>query len=321
MSIRIENLSKEYDLKTMGLTDVSLEVEDGGFLTVVGAPGSGKTTLLFCIGGLLNATSGKIYFGDRDMTNTDVRLRDVCLMREGQNPTKGTVYDNVSYGLRLRRLPAKTISERVRTATEILNLTDKLDVKINKLSELDRRRVSLARGLARQPELFLLDEPLFALDERDRNALAEDVIKAHDNGGITFILSGSQGEDAFLFGGKTAVMKDGRIVQTGTKYKLMNEPVNRFVASFAGDVPMNFIQIGSEYIGFRPNDATVNAEGEFKGRVVNVTENGLLIRINEHESPVTVITDYTAEKGDSVGVTPLRKITFDESGNAITAYK
>lgn len=321
MEIRIQNLTKEYDLKTMGLTDVSLEAEDGGFLTLVGAPGSGKSTLLFCIGGLLNATSGKIYFGDRDMTDADVKLRNVCLMREGQTPSKGTVYDNISFGLRLRRMDKRTVDERTRQAAEVLGLTDKLNKKIKTLSEIDRRRTSVARALARKTDVFLLDEPLFALGDEDREVLAKDIVKAHEASGITFIAASSQGEDAFVFGGKAAIMRDGRIVQAGTKEEILSAPLNMFVASFAGDVPMNFVRNATEFVGFRPTDAVVSERGEFNGTVENVIENGLHVRLNEDAPPVTVMTDYKAQKGDFVGVTPKHKITFDDNGNALTKYE
>lgn len=317
MSVKIQDLRKEYDLKTMGLDGVSLEAESGGFLTVVGAPGSGKTTLLFCIGGLLNATGGKIFFDGRDVTDEDIRFRNVCLMREGENPSKGSVFDNISYGLRLRRADKKTIKERTERAAEIMGIADKLNVRMSKLSELDRRRTALARGIARRPEVFLLDEPLFGMDE-GREELIRDIKTAHEACGATFILSSSQGEDAFLFGGRTAVMRSGKIVQCGDREELTSSPINMFVAAFVGDDPMNFIRSGEGHIGFRSTDATVG--GEYKGRVENITDGGLLIRLDENEPPITVKTDFAANKGDEIAITPLRKIIFDKEGNAITKY-
>ncbi len=318
MRISVRDLKKEYDLKTMGLDGVTLEAGED-ILTVVGAPGSGKTTLLFCIAGLLNATEGKIFFGDRDVTDVDIKLRDVCLMREGQNPSKGSVYDNISYGLRLRRVDRREVRERSERAAELLGLTDKLGVKMSALSELDRRRVSLARAAARRAEVFLLDEPLFALEE-GREELIADIVRTHGEIGGAWIISSSQGEDAFVFGGRTAVMRSGRVLQAGSAEEITEAPTDMFVASFVGDEPMNFIGEEGGYIGFRSSDASVGESGKYVGKVESASAGKLCVRINEDEPPVTVRTDFAASAGDRVGITPRLSMRFDEEGKALTKY-
>lgn len=297
----------------MGLCGVDLRVADGGIHTVVGMPGCGKTTLLFCVGGLLNASGGRILLGERDVTELEPRERNVCLMREGQTPCRGTVEKNIEYGLRLRGVPPAERAARVREAAEVLGLSDLLRVKIGKLSELDRRRTSLARALARRPDVFLLDEPLFNLSESDRMALAADVVRAHEASGLTFLAASSAGEDAFLFGGDVTVMKDGCVVQTGSEKDLTESPDDRFVASYVGENPMSFVTTGQGIVGFRAEDTEACATGEFVG-VAERRSNGVCyVRVSETEPPVAVRA--SANVGEEVRFTLRRRTLFDEDGN------
>ncbi|MBQ7227084.1 MAG: ABC transporter ATP-binding protein [Clostridia bacterium] len=284
--IRLEKIYKKYDLDTLGVEDISLEMKDGSLTTFVGMAGSGKSTVFHLIGGIVDVTSGEVYFDGVPVTNLPPKKRDVCLMRAGYNAVSGSVYDNVSYGLRLRGLPRAEVYRRTAEAIKLVGLNGKEKVKMKKLTELERRLTSLARGVARKPAVFLIDEPYFNVSDEDRLEIAKAIKRVHDNG-LTIIIADSFGHNAFLCGGRVVVFRDGRVIQTGDEKSLNAQPLNMFVASYLGENPMSFIEREEDIIGFRSNDCSVG-EGEYEGKVES-EENGVLtVRIKDGEPPVRV---------------------------------
>lgn len=312
--IEVENLSKEYDLHTMGLTDVSLTFADGSLTVVAGAAGCGKSTLLFAVGGLVDITAGELLIGGACANEMPPKERDVCLMREGEVACRGSVSDNIAYGLRLRSVPQSEITARVANAAATLGLTEKLRVNIKKLSELDRRRVSLARGLARRPSVFLLDEPLFNIGEDERLALAADIKKAHAASGLTFIMATSNGGDAFLCGGRIVVMKDGRVVCAGTERELTDAPPDMFTAALLGEDPMSFFAWEGSPIGVRRGGLVLDDSGEITAEVVSCAPGEALVKPDADAAAMPVAADRAYPVGATVRLRLVRGARFDADG-------
>lgn len=318
--IRLSGIYKEYDLHTYGLEDVSLTFADGSLATIVGMPGSGKSTLLNLIGGIVDITSGDLYFGGERFNDVEPRRRDVCLMREGEGPG-GTAADSITYGLRLRGMPRGETERRLRLAAELLGLTDVLGTKVKKLSTLMRRRVSLARGAARMPAVFLLDDPYFELEGGDRLALAEDIRRVHAETGLTVIVASSFGDDAFLAGGDVIVLKSGRVVQRGGERELTESPADMFVASFVGPDPCVFVRDGDCVTGVRRSDILPDLDGDRECTVVSSDGKNVYVRL-EPDSPVVALPfDGNAEEGSALRLRFARTLRFDPETGALLCGK
>ncbi len=317
--IRIKDLTKEYDLHTMGLDGVTLTVPDGGMLVLAGAPGAGKSTLLRCMGGLLDITSGELDIGGRRMNDLPPRERDVCLMTEGVMACGGSVYDNISYGLRLRGMRGAETDARVREAAEIVGLSDKLREKVRRLSEADRRRVSVARGVARRASVFLLDEPLFALSEEDALAVAADIRRAHEASGLTFVVAIGTGEHAFLFGGTVAVMREGRVVRAGCERELTEDPRTPFVATFLGPDPAVVFEENGELRGVRASMAEITPTGDRECEVTDAGEGHVSFRPAPGAPALTLPFEGGATVGGTVRVrfSDLLSLRSEERENAL----
>lgn len=308
--IELKNVSKEYDLHTLGVRDIELVFPDGSITTVVGAAGAGKSTLLDMIGGIVDVTSGGIFSDGNRIDTLEPRRRDFCLMRNGECACSGSVRKNISYGLKLRRYAASETEVRTKEAAELFGLTELLETKVKKLSELDRRRVSLARAAARRPHAFLVDDPFFALSER--RELADDIKKLNEVTGITVIVASSFGEDAFLCGGRVVVMKEGRVIQTGSERELIDAPADMFVAAFVGEDPVGFI-LGEEITGFRASESHLG--GEYKGLVTGSDDGVLTVKLNASDPPVRVLG--VASVGDEITFGFDRGFVFDKVNGAL----
>lgn len=315
--VELKSVSKEYDLRTMGLIDVSLSFADGSLTTLVGMAGCGKSTLLLCICGLVDITSGDLTIGGRRMNDVSPKFRDVCLMRDGESACRGTVYDNISYGLRLRGLPQNEIAARTESAAELFGLADKLRVKMRKLSELDRRRTSLARCVVRRPSAALLDEPLFNLSDGDRSAIAEDIKKAHGSSGATFIVTSSSGADAFLCGGDTVVMRDGAVACRGSERELTESPPDMFAAAFLGENPMSFFSVDGETLGVRSGGLALSENGEILAEVVSSSPDTLLVKPSADASLFAIAADREYPEGSTVRLKIIEAARFDSDGKLL----
>ena len=229
---------------TWALRPTDLEIKDHEFLVLVGPSGSGKTTLLRLIAGLETASDGEIFFGDRLVNHVDVGDRDIAMVFQnyGLYPHM-SVYRNMAFGLRRRRLDREAINAKVQQTARLLGIEPLLDRKPRQLSGGQRQRVALGRAIVRDPEVFLLDEPLSNLDAHLRIQMRAEILKVHRSVTATAVYVTHDQVEAMTMGDRIAVVSDGVLQQLGTPDELYDEPVNRFVAGFIGTPPMGFLTV------------------------------------------------------------------------------
>jgi multiple sugar transport system ATP-binding protein len=239
--ISLKGVGKRFG-DTVVLRDCDLEVGDHEFLVLVGPSGSGKTTLLRIIAGLESPTEGEVYFGDKRVNDVDVSDRDIAMVFQnyGLYPHM-SVYGNMSFGLRRRKLPRPEIDEKVRETARLLGIEQLLHRRPKQLSGGQRQRVALGRAIVRDPAVFLLDEPLSNLDAHLRVQMRAEILKVHRAVTATAIYVTHDQVEAMTMGDRIAVMNDGVIQQIGTPDELYEHPVNRFVAGFIGTPAMGFL--------------------------------------------------------------------------------
>ncbi|HVW92542.1 MAG TPA: sn-glycerol-3-phosphate ABC transporter ATP-binding protein UgpC [Devosia sp.] len=241
-SISLRHVEKRYGDVPV-LFDCNLEIQDREFMVLVGPSGSGKTTLLRIICGLEHITAGDLMFDDQRMNDVDVGDRDIAMVFQnyGLYPHM-SVYDNMAFGLRRRRMPKDEIDQRVNDAAGMLNIANYLQRRPRQLSGGQRQRVALGRAIVRDPAVFLLDEPLSNLDAHLRVQMRTEILRVHRAVGATAVYVTHDQVEALTMGDRITVMADGRIQQVGTPEELYDSPRNRFVASFIGTPSMGFLE-------------------------------------------------------------------------------
>ncbi len=240
--IVLKGLGKEYEKGTPVIEDLNLTIHDGEFLVLVGPSGCGKSTTLRLIAGLESATAGEIYIGDRLVNDIPPKDRDISMVFQNYALYPHmTVYDNMAFGLKLRKFKKPEIRERVGEAAEILEIQDLLKRKPKQLSGGQRQRVALGRAIVRKPKVFLFDEPLSNLDAKLRVQMRTEIKKLHQTLGITMVYVTHDQVEAMTMGDRISVMKDGIIHQVDNPLNLYNHPVDLFVAGFIGSPAMNFM--------------------------------------------------------------------------------
>ena len=244
--VTVQNVYKIYPGEkgrdVTAVTDVSLEIQDREFVVLVGPSGCGKSTTLRMIAGLEEISKGDIYIGDRRVNDMPPKDRDIAMVFQNYALYPHmSVYDNLAFGLKLRKYPKPEIKKRVMDAAGILGIEDLLDRKPKALSGGQRQRVAVGRAIVRQPEVFLFDEPLSNLDAKMRVQMRTEITKLHQRLQATMIYVTHDQIEAMTMGDRIVVMNNGVVQQTDTPLKLYNEPVNLFVAGFLGSPPMNFI--------------------------------------------------------------------------------
>jgi multiple sugar transport system ATP-binding protein len=242
-SVSFDNVTKVYDGGVVAVDDLSLEVPDGEFMVLVGPSGCGKTTALRMVAGLEDITSGQILIGERSVNDVDARQRDVAMVFQNYALYPHmTVFDNVAFGLRARRVKRGEIRRRVEAISRSLGLYDLLGRKPRQLSGGQRQRVAMGRAIVREPSVFLMDEPLSNLDARLRVQMRAEVARIqHELGATTIYVTHDQVE-AMTMGDRVAVMRGGVLQQIDDPQSVFDTPVNLFVASFIGSPPMNLVQ-------------------------------------------------------------------------------
>ncbi|KJS84796.1 MAG: hypothetical protein JM58_10215 [Peptococcaceae bacterium BICA1-8] len=240
--LQLKGITKKFD-DVIAVAKTDLEINDGEFLVLVGPSGCGKSTTLRMIAGLEKPTDGEIFIGDKDVTYLEPKDRDIGMVFQSYAlyPHKN-VYDNIAFGLLIRKFPKEDIKKRVLEAAEMLEITDYLDRYPKQLSGGQRQRVALARAIARHAQVFLMDEPLSNLDAKLRVQTRAEIIKLHQRLKTTFIYVTHDQTEAMTMGTRIVVMKNGIIQQIGSPTKIYNNPSNVFVAGFVGSPPMNLIQ-------------------------------------------------------------------------------
>jgi len=247
--IRVEKVSKRFG-KVEALKGVDLEVRDQEFLVLLGPSGCGKTTLLRIVAGLEAPTSGEVYIGERRVTHLPPRLRGIAMVFQNYAIFPHlTVYENVAFGLRMKRRPEEEIRRKVGEVAALLHIEELLDRYPAQLSGGQRQRVAVARALAVEPEVLLMDEPLSNLDAKLRVEMRAEIAKLQRRLGVTTIYVTHDQVEAMTLGHRIVVMKDGEIQQVDTPLNLYDFPANRFVAGFIGSPSMNFVRAGVEVQG------------------------------------------------------------------------
>jgi multiple sugar transport system ATP-binding protein len=240
--LQLKDVSKIYPGNIRAVASTSVEIEDGEFVILVGPSGCGKSTLLRMIAGLETISQGEIHIGGRLVNNVPAKDRDIAMVfQDYALYPHMTVYENMAFGLKMRKLPKSEIDSRVRTAVDILGLNDFMDRRPKALSGGQRQRVAVGRAIVRQPKLFLFDEPLSNLDARLRVSMRAELIKLHKRLKATMIYVTHDQVEAMSMGDRLIVLKDGIVQQIGAPLEIYDRPANQFVASFIGSPPMNFI--------------------------------------------------------------------------------
>lgn len=240
--VLLENVGKSFDAAPNVVKDVKLEIQDGEFLVLVGPSGCGKSTTLRMIAGLEDVTEGRILIGERDVTNLPPKNRDIAMVFQNYALYPHmTVYENMAFGMRLRKVPRPEIDRSVREAAAILGMTEYLDRKPKALSGGQRQRVAMGRAIVRDPAVFLFDEPLSNLDAKMRVEMRKEILRLHKRIATTVIYVTHDQVEAMTLGQRIVVMKDGVIQQVASPLEVYRNPANLFVAGFIGTPPMNLI--------------------------------------------------------------------------------
>lgn len=240
-SLRIEKLRKEFG-SLVAVNDLTLEVKSGEFVSLLGASGCGKSTTLNMIAGLVEPTSGKIFVGDQDITNVSPIQRNVGLVFQNYAVFNNmTVYENLAFGLRVRKMPNDQIKTEVNKIAETLELSDILAMKAGKLRLDELQRTALGRSMITKPAFFLLDEPLSNLDAGLRSQMRVELKKIQRELKQTILYVTHDQVEAMSMADRIAVMNQGELQQYGSRDELYSHPSNRFVANFIGSLSMNFI--------------------------------------------------------------------------------
>ena len=248
-TLQLKNINKIYDNNVQAVFDFNLEISDKEFIVLVGPSGCGKSTTLRMIAGLEDITSGELYINENLANDKAPKDRDIAMVFQSYALYPHmSVYENMAFGLRLKKLPKEEIDQRVHESAKILEIEQYLDRKPKALSGGQRQRVALGRAIVRNAQVFLMDEPLSNLDAKLRVQMRSEIIKLHERLNATTIYVTHDQTEAMTMASRIVVMKDGYIQQIGSPKEIYNTPANMFVANFVGAPAMNFID-GKYYNG------------------------------------------------------------------------
>src|ERR1700726_5195557 len=240
--VALRNIVKTFD-RTPAVQGIDLDISDREFIVLVGPSGCGKSTTLRMIAGLEEATSGEIYIGDQLVNDVPPKDRDIAMVFQNYALYPHmTVYENMSFGLRLKKFPKPEIKERVENAARILDITDLLGRRPKQLSGGQRQRVAMGRAIVRNPQVFLFDEPLSNLDAKLRVQMRAEIKELHQRLKVTTVYVTHDQIEAMTMADKIVVMNDGLVEQIGAPLELYDRPENLFVAGFIGSPAMNFLR-------------------------------------------------------------------------------
>ena len=332
-SLSLKNINKTYPNGFEAVKDFNLEIEDKEFIIFVGPSGCGKSTTLRMVAGLEEITSGELKIGDRVVNDVEPKDRDIAMVFQNYALYPHmTVYDNMAFGLKLRKVPKDEIDKMVREAARILDLEALLDRKPKALSGGQRQRVAMGRAIVRNPKVFLMDEPLSNLDAKLRGQMRIEISKLHQRLGTTIIYVTHDQTEAMTLGTRIVVMNAGVVQQVDTPQTLYDYPCNLFVAGFIGSPQMNFVdatckvkggkvvlQAGPSEIELPPAKAKKLIDGGYEGKTVilgirpeDVHDEQMFIEA----SPNTVI-EATIRVYEMLGAEVY--LYFDYEGSSMTA--
>ncbi len=262
--VKLENLTKKFG-EVVAAKSINLEITDGVFQVLLGPSGCGKTTILRLIAGLEDPTEGKVYIDGKDVTNLSPKDRDIAMVFQTYSLYPHmTVYDNIAFPLRIRRINKKELDKRVVKVATLLGLENMLHKKPRELSGGQRQRVAMGRAIIREPKVFLFDEPLSNLDAKLRVQMRAELAALHKKLGVTSVYVTHDQVEAMTLGDRIAVINNGEIQDVGKPMEIYKKPKNLFVAGFIGSPPMNLIEgeikggiFTSEDISFPVKDTSI----------------------------------------------------------------
>ena len=332
-SLSLQHINKTYPNGFQAVKDFNLEIEDKEFIIFVGPSGCGKSTTLRMIAGLEEISGGTLKIGDKVMNDVEPKDRDIAMVFQNYALYPHmTVYDNMAFGLKLRKVPKDQIDKAVREAARILDLEKLLDRKPKALSGGQRQRVAMGRAIVRNPKVFLMDEPLSNLDAKLRVQMRIEISKIHQRLGATIIYVTHDQTEAMTLGTRIVVMKDGVVQQVDTPQHLYEQPGNLFVAGFMGSPQMNFLdaqiaekggdliaKVGEYDVVIPAAKAKVLKDGGYVGKTVV-----LGIRPEDiHDSQMFIEASPSAPMTSTVKVYELLGaevfLYFDVNGTQVTA--
>ena len=242
--VELKGIGKVYDGNVRAVENTNITIEDREFVVLVGPSGCGKTTTLRMIAGLEDITEGTLEIDGKLVNDLPPKDRDIAMVFQNYALYPHmTVFDNMAFGLKIRKFPKQDIQNRVKEAAQILDIEGLLERKPKALSGGQRQRVAVGRAIVRKPKVFLFDEPLSNLDAKLRVQMRAEISSLHNRLNATMIYVTHDQVEAMTMADKIVVMKDGLIQQIGSPLSLYNEPSNRFVAGFIGSPPMNFMSV------------------------------------------------------------------------------
>ena len=306
-SVRLERVSKEFAGHVQAVNDVDLEIADGEFMVFVGPSGCGKTTLLRLLGGLEDVDGGRIWLDDEDVTDTPPQRRDIAMVFQTYALyPHTTVRENLAFGLKMRGTPNNEIDRRVGTVASSLGLEDLLDRKPSALSGGQRQRVAMGRAIAREPKVFLMDEPLSNLDAKLRVLMRAEIARLHARLGVTTVYVTHDQVEAMTLGQRVAVFRDGVLQQCASPKELYERPANLFVAAFIGSPSMNLVtaEVSNGLLHFA--DVSIPLDGAHRlhdatGRyALGVRPSDLPRVLGDDQHSLTVRVDAVEDLGSEV---------------------
>ena len=294
VDVHLKNIVKKFG-RTIAVNGITLDIKDGEFIVLLGPSGCGKTTTLRVIAGLEKPDGGHVFFGDREVTYLPPRERNVSMVFQSYAIWPHmTVYDNIAFPLKIKKVPREEIDKKVKWAAELLQISELLNRYPHQLSGGQRQRVAVARAIVVEPDVLLMDEPLSNLDALLRVKMRSELKKLQRRIKVTTIYVTHDQVEAMTMGDRIAVMNAGKIMQVGTSEEIYLKPKNIFVAGFVGSPQMNFfeasVRIEDKNVFLDAGDFTITLEGEFSELLKNYDGKTVIVGIRpEHMYPLDLI--------------------------------
>ena len=329
--IELKNLSKTYNKKIEALHDINFTIEDGQFFVLLGPSGAGKTTTLRCIAGLEKIDNGSILFNDESVTEDQPASRDVCFVFQQYSLYPHySVYENLAFPLRspMRKLPEDKIKTKVENIASMLKISNKLNNKATQLSGGEMQRVAIGRALVREPNLYLMDEPLSSLDAKLRESLRVELKNIQTNLNATILYVTHDQAEATTLADKIGVLKEGHLVQIGTPEEIYENPNSIYVSQRLGSPKINILPgtlLGMNDVptfGIRPENITIG-NGNHSAKIISIenlgSETVVALNFKDQEILVSIQGNYKSSINETINfdINNKKVLKFDQEGNRI----
>jgi len=329
--IELKNLSKTYNKKIEALHDINFTIEDGQFFVLLGPSGAGKTTTLRCIAGLEKIDNGSILFNDESVTEDQPASRDVCFVFQQYSLYPHySVYENLAFPLRspMRKLPEEEIKTKVENIASMLKISNKLNNKATQLSGGEMQRVAIGRALVREPNLYLMDEPLSSLDAKLRESLRVELKNIQTNLNATILYVTHDQAEATTLADKIGVLKEGHLVQIGTPEEIYENPNSIYVSQRLGSPKINILPgtlLGMNDVptfGIRPENITIG-NGDHSAKIISIenlgSETVVALNFKDQEILVSIQGNYKSSINETINfdINNEKVLKFDQEGNRI----